>query len=105
MSRPAVSQHLRVLREARLVSERAEGSRRIYRLELDGVGALQAYLDRVLELRAHSVQTTGREASGGGSMTAQMAETRQSGAHAVHSEIEVEASPERALEVFTVRRD
>ncbi len=46
VSRPAVSQHLKVLREAGLVSDRTDGNRRIYRLDADGVGALRAYLDR-----------------------------------------------------------
>jgi DNA-binding transcriptional ArsR family regulator len=46
VSRPAVSQHLRVLKEARLVTERAEGTRRIYRLDPNGLGALRADLDR-----------------------------------------------------------
>ena len=45
MSRPAVSQHLRVLKDAGLVLDRAEGSRRIYQLNPAGVGALRAYLD------------------------------------------------------------
>lgn len=46
VSRPAVSQHLRVLKEARLVTERAEGTRRIYRLDPTGVEMLRADLDR-----------------------------------------------------------
>jgi DNA-binding transcriptional ArsR family regulator len=46
VSRPAVSQHLRVLKDARLVTERAEGTRRIYRLDPDGVGKLRADLER-----------------------------------------------------------
>ena len=46
VSRPAVSQHLKVLKDAGLVVDRAEGTRRIYRLDPDGVGALRAYLDR-----------------------------------------------------------
>ena len=46
VSRPAVSQHLRVLREAGLVVDRPEGNKRIYRLDPEGVGALRAYLDR-----------------------------------------------------------
>ena len=45
VSRPAVSQHLRILKAAGLVSERREGTRRIYRLELTGLGQLRAYLD------------------------------------------------------------
>ncbi len=46
VSRPAVSQHLRVLREAGLVSERPEGNRRIYRINPAGIASLRAYLDR-----------------------------------------------------------
>jgi DNA-binding transcriptional ArsR family regulator len=46
VSRPAVSQHLRVLKAAGLVVDRAEGTRRIYAVDRDGVGALRAYLDR-----------------------------------------------------------
>ena len=46
VSRPAVSQHLKVLKEAGLVIDRAAGNRRIYQLNPDGVGALRAQLDR-----------------------------------------------------------
>src|SRR5919204_5008452 len=46
VSRPAVSQHLRVLREAGLVSERKQGTRRLYRLDPSGLASLRAYLDR-----------------------------------------------------------
>jgi DNA-binding transcriptional ArsR family regulator len=46
VSRPAVSQHLKVLKDAGLVVDRAAGTRRIYQLNPDGVGALRAYLDR-----------------------------------------------------------
>jgi len=45
VSRPAVSQHLRVLKEARLVTERRNGTRRIYRVDPDGLGELRAYFD------------------------------------------------------------
>ena len=45
VSRPAVSQHLRVLERAGLVSVRREGTRRVYRLEPGWVDALRAYLD------------------------------------------------------------
>jgi DNA-binding transcriptional ArsR family regulator len=47
ITRSAVSQHLRVLKDGGLVVSRAEGTRRIYRLNPDGVTALRAYLDRV----------------------------------------------------------
>ena len=46
VSRPAVSQHLKVLKDAGLVVDRAAGTRRIYQLDPDGVGALRAYLDQ-----------------------------------------------------------
>jgi DNA-binding transcriptional ArsR family regulator len=46
VSRPAVSQHLKVLKDAQLVVDRRAGNRRIYQLDPDGVGALRAYLDQ-----------------------------------------------------------
>jgi DNA-binding transcriptional ArsR family regulator len=46
VSRPAVSQHLRVLKDARLVIERKLGTRRVYRLDPRGVADMRAYLDR-----------------------------------------------------------
>jgi DNA-binding transcriptional ArsR family regulator len=46
VSRPAVSQHLKVLKEAGLVVDRPAGNRRIYQLDPTGVGALRAQLDR-----------------------------------------------------------
>ena len=45
ISRPAVSQHLRVLSDAGLLSVRADGNRRLYALSPDGVAALRQYLD------------------------------------------------------------
>jgi DNA-binding transcriptional ArsR family regulator len=45
VSRPAVSQHLRVLKEAGLVSERRNGTQRLYRIEPDAVAGLRAYFD------------------------------------------------------------
>ena len=46
VSRPAVSQHLRVLKEAGLVAERREGTRRLYRVDPHGLGELRAYFER-----------------------------------------------------------
>jgi DNA-binding transcriptional ArsR family regulator len=45
VSRPAVSQHLRVLREAGLVTERKEGTRRLYGADPRGLAELRAYFD------------------------------------------------------------
>jgi DNA-binding transcriptional ArsR family regulator len=47
ISRPAVSRHLRLLKEAGLVTDRAEGTRRLYRLHDEGVDAVRAYLEGV----------------------------------------------------------
>ena len=46
VSRPAISQHLRVLKNARLVVDRVDGNRRIYELNPGGVDALRNYFDR-----------------------------------------------------------
>lgn len=47
ISRPAVSRHLRLLKEAGLVAERAQGTRRIYHLQAQGMTAVQEYLESV----------------------------------------------------------
>ncbi|HEY0711581.1 MAG TPA: metalloregulator ArsR/SmtB family transcription factor [Polyangia bacterium] len=46
VSRPAVSQHLRVLKDAGLVTDQQEGTRRVYRIDPRGIAAMRAYLDR-----------------------------------------------------------
>jgi DNA-binding transcriptional ArsR family regulator len=46
VSRPAVSQHLKVLKAAGLVADRAEGTRRVYEIDPRGLGALRAWLDQ-----------------------------------------------------------
>ena len=46
VSRPAVSQHLKVLKDAGLVLDRPAGNRRIYQLDPEGIEALRAQLDR-----------------------------------------------------------
>ncbi len=46
VSRPAVSQHLKVLKDAGLVTDEAEGARRVYRIDPRGLGALRAWLDQ-----------------------------------------------------------
>jgi DNA-binding transcriptional ArsR family regulator len=47
VSRPAVSQHLRVLKEAGLVTDHQQGTRRLYQLDPTGAAAVRAYLDRL----------------------------------------------------------
>ena len=46
VSRPAVSQHLKVLKEAGLVTDRPDGNRRMYELNPDGVAGVREYFDR-----------------------------------------------------------
>jgi DNA-binding transcriptional ArsR family regulator len=46
VTRPAVSQHLKVLKEAGLVDDRSEGTRRIYHIDPKGLGAMRAWLDQ-----------------------------------------------------------
>jgi DNA-binding transcriptional ArsR family regulator len=45
VSRPAISQHLKALKEAELVTDRAEGTRRVYCIDPHGLGPLRAWLD------------------------------------------------------------
>jgi DNA-binding transcriptional ArsR family regulator len=47
VSRPAVSQHLKVLRDAGLVTDHAEGTRRVYAIRAEGVAETRAYFDRM----------------------------------------------------------
>lgn len=47
ISRPAVSRHLRLLKDAGLVDDRPEGARRVYELQTEGVAAVQSYLEAV----------------------------------------------------------
>ena len=95
VSRPAVSQHLRVLKDAGLVRVRAEGTRRLYQLDPQGIGAVRAYFDRfwtqalasfkdVVEQphEEHETMTMSTEA-------------------AVTTSVIVEAPRARAFEVFT----
>jgi DNA-binding transcriptional ArsR family regulator len=67
ISRPAVSRHLRLLKEAGLVVERPQGTRHIYHLHEQGVEAVQAYLTQVwgeaitrFRLTAENTKPTGR---------------------------------------------
>jgi DNA-binding transcriptional ArsR family regulator len=57
VSRPAVSQHLAVLKEAGLVKDQADGTRRVYRIDPAGLGAIRAWLDRFWEDSLASFKT------------------------------------------------
>src|SRR6267154_1172929 len=62
VTRPAVSQHLNVLKEAGLVSERRNGTRRLYRARPEGLAELKAFLegfcDQRLEALEHGAEPT-----------------------------------------------
>jgi DNA-binding transcriptional ArsR family regulator len=63
VSRPAVSQHLKLLKQSGLVVDRAEGTRRIYRADPAGIRAMRAYLDGMWEaaLAAFAAAVEGQE--------------------------------------------
>ena len=61
ISRPAVSRHLRLLKEAGLVVEEPQGTRRIYRLHDEGVEAVEAFLTQVWGDAVGAVPPAGRE--------------------------------------------
>jgi DNA-binding transcriptional ArsR family regulator len=68
ISRPAVSRHLRVLKQAGLVTDRPEGTRRLYSLQDHGVDAVRAYIEQVWgEAAARfklAAENTGEKGSG-----------------------------------------
>jgi DNA-binding transcriptional ArsR family regulator len=71
ISRPAVSRHLRRLKDAGLVADRAEGTRRLYRLDDQGIAAVREYLEdvwgeataRFRLLAENTSERTGRDAT------------------------------------------
>src|ERR1700737_691233 len=56
VSRPAVSQHLKVLKEAGLVADRPEGTRRVYYIDPNGLGALRAWVEQFWDQALASFQ-------------------------------------------------
>ena len=56
VTRPAVSQHLSVLKEAGLVSERRNGTRRLYRARPEGLTGLRAFLDEFWDVRLEALK-------------------------------------------------
>jgi DNA-binding transcriptional ArsR family regulator len=63
VSRPAVSQHLRVLKAAGLVSDRAAGTRRVYHIDPRGLAAIRAWLDQFWDvaMRAYAEEAARSE--------------------------------------------
>ena len=58
VSRPAVSQHLRVLKDAGLVTDTKTGTRRLYQLDPEGIARLRAHFDRVWDKAMSAFQTS-----------------------------------------------
>ena len=56
VSRPAISQHLRVFRDAGLLVERRDGTRRLYRTRPEGLGELRAFLDEFWDTRLEALR-------------------------------------------------
>jgi DNA-binding transcriptional ArsR family regulator len=65
VSRPAVSQHLRVLKGAGLVSDRKDGARRLYSVSRDGLAELRAYLDAFWDEALAGFKAAAEKAQGG----------------------------------------
>src|SRR5271166_1523251 len=86
VSRPAVSQHLKVLKKAGLVTDRPEGTRRVYYIDPQGLGALRTWLDQFWDQALAAFQ-------------ADM--TQAVTIPPVRKSIRVHASQARAFEVFT----
>jgi DNA-binding transcriptional ArsR family regulator len=61
VSRPAVSQHLRVLEQAGLVTAEAKGTARIYRIDPRGIAAMRSYLDRFWDSALAAFKTAAEE--------------------------------------------
>ena len=100
VSRPAVSQHLKVLKSAGLVVDRQAGKHRIYQVDPDGLAALRAELDRFWNstLTAYKaiVEKPAKEI---------LMSTQAEATTSVQASIVVEASIERAFQVFTSEFD
>jgi len=63
VTRPAVSQHLKVLKEANLVTDRAEGTRRVYQIDPAGLAAIRQWLDQHWEQAMAGFEKAAREES------------------------------------------
>ena len=63
VSRPAVSQHLRVLKEAGLVSDVREGTRRVYQVKQEGIEALRKYFEQLWDRNLKAFQAAAEKSS------------------------------------------
>jgi DNA-binding transcriptional ArsR family regulator len=90
VSRPAVSQHLRVLKDVGLVFDRQEGTRRLYQVDPDGLAQLRAHLDAFWARSLAAFANRTRELN-----------TVDTIVEAVRREVVVDVAPAAAFEIFT----
>ena len=64
VTRPAVSQHLRVLKDVGLVTDHRDGTRRVYQVDAAGLAVLRAYLDQMWQRSLAAFETTVRDEKG-----------------------------------------
>lgn len=95
VSRPAVSQHLKVLKDAGLVVDRRAGKQRIYQVDPEGLAALRAELDRFWTKTLATYRTVVEQVAEGDPMSPQAADAT------VRTSVVVEAPIELAFKVFT----
>lgn len=79
VTRPAVSQHLKVLKDAGLVLGHKQGTRRLYQLDPDGVARLRAHFDQMWTMALSAFQNAA-EKSASGEQHAKLSRTRPSSA-------------------------
>src|SRR4029450_2723943 len=115
ISRPAVSRHLRLLKQAGLVADRAEGTRRLYRLDDEGIAAVREYLEHVWgeaagRFRLAPADTHGRGGGGGRGPVPPRRRDHQRAARTgrpvtqpIEIEFEVACSPEHAFDTWANR--
>lgn len=95
VSRPAVSQHLKVLKDAGLVIDKRAGKQRIYQVDRDGLAALRAELDRFWTKTLAAYKVVVEQPAQGDQMNTQAVDA------SVRTSIIVEAPIARAFKVFT----
>jgi len=78
VSRPAVSQHLKVLKDAGLVTDTKDGTRRLYQLNPEGLALLRAHFDRVWEKAMSAFQATAEQSKARGKHATDRGRSRRS---------------------------
>ena len=101
MSRPAISQHLRVLKEANLVIDRPDGNKRLYELNPQAFASLREYFDEFWAVALERIQATGGKPQTEETAVTMTETSPPSTTTPVRKTVTVKASVERAFEVFT----